>query len=130
MLDLDDFKQVNDSWGHPGGDAVLAMTGQIFDGYTRSTDLVGRIGGEEFALLMPHTASTGAWLLADRLREAIARTPIDFDRRHIRVTGSFGLAQLRPGEDFDSLYARADAALYDAKQAGRNRVRSAPEVPS
>ncbi|WBO23790.1 ligand-binding sensor domain-containing protein [Sphingomonas abietis] len=128
ILDLDDFKHVNDSWGHPGGDAVLAMTGQIFDSHTRSTDLVGRIGGEEFGLLMPHTASTGAWLLADRLRQAIAATVIAFDGQTIRVTASFGLAELRAGEDFDSLYGRADAALYEAKQSGRNRVSSAPEA--
>ncbi|MBB6254216.1 ligand-binding sensor domain-containing protein [Nitrospirillum iridis] len=123
ILDLDDFKHVNDTHGHPGGDAVLALTGRIIAGHVRSTDVVGRIGGEEFALLMPHTAAPGARLLAERLRQAIGEGRVDMDGGDaIRVTASLGLAELRPGEDLDGLYVRADAALYLAKQAGRNRV--------
>jgi diguanylate cyclase (GGDEF)-like protein len=122
VLDLDDFKHVNDTWGHPGGDAVLAMTGRIFEQHVRSTDLVGRIGGEEFALLMPHTTAQGARLLADRLRRAIGDAAVTVAGSDIRVTASFGVAELRKDEVYGSLYARADAALYAAKQSGRNRV--------
>lgn len=122
IFDLDDFKQVNDSHGHPGGDAVLAMTGLIIAREVRSTDLVGRIGGEEFALLMPHTGIAEARSLADRLREAIGANAIDVDGASVHITASMGVAELQAGEDFDSLYARADAALYVAKETGRNRV--------
>ncbi len=122
VLDLDNFKGVNDTWGHPGGDAVLAAAGRLLQAHVRPTDLLGRIGGEEFALLMPHTTAQGARLLADRVRQAFSDTAVIVDTGEIRVTASFGVAQLRVGEDYDSLYARADEALYAAKHAGRNRV--------
>lgn len=122
VLDLDEFKRTNDTFGHPAGDAVLAQTGQLLHRHLRATDLVGRVGGEEFALLMPHTDLDGASLLAERLRGAIADAGVDLDGTIIRVTTSQGLAQLRPGEDFDELYSRADTALYRAKMNGRNRV--------
>lgn len=122
VLDLDDFKGVNDTWGHPGGDAVLAAAGSLLLRHVRSTDLLGRIGGEEFALLMPHTTAQGARLLADRVREALSDAAVAVDAGEIRVTASFGVAELRSGEDYDDLYVRADAALYAAKHAGRNRV--------
>ncbi len=125
VVDLDDFKRINDTWGHPCGDAVLAMVGRVFAQHVRSTDMVGRIGGEEFALLMPHTTGQGARLLSDRLRVAIAAGAIEVDGGVIRVTASLGIAEMRAGEDYDSLYARADAALYAAKEAGRNRVAAA-----
>lgn len=122
VLDLDEFKAVNDTFGHPAGDAVLTSTGVILSAHARSTDLVGRIGGEEFALAMPHTDAAGARLFAERLRKAISGHTTDVSGTRIRVTASFGIAQLRPQEDFDALYARADAALYAAKQAGRDRI--------
>lgn len=122
VLDLDDFKNINDMWGHPGGDAVLAAAGRLFQEHVRSTDLFGRIGGEEFALLMPHTRAQGARLLADRVRQALSDSVIVVDAGEIRVTASFGVAELRAGEGYDGLYARADAALYTAKHSGRNRV--------
>lgn len=125
VLDLDDFKRVNDTFGHPGGDAALAMTGQILSGNVRRTDLIGRIGGEEFALLMPHTGIASAEPLAEHLRQAIEQGKVTTDGQIIRVTASLGLAELRPGEDLDGLYARADYALYAAKQGGRNRVERA-----
>lgn len=126
ILDLDEFKQVNDTYGHPAGDAVLTMTGRLLGGHVRGTDVLGRIGGEEFALLMPHTPAEGAWQLADRLREAISGAYAEVDGLRIHVTASLGVAELYPGEDFDSFYARADAALYAAKQSGRNRVAMLP----
>lgn len=128
ILDLDEFKHVNDTYGHPAGDAVLTMTGRVMGGHVRGTDVLGRIGGEEFALLMPHTPVEGAWQLANRLREAISCAYAEVDGLRIHVTASLGVAELYPGEDFDSFYARADAALYAAKQSGRNRVEMLPSV--
>ena len=122
VLDLDWFKVLNDTYGHPAGDAVLRVIGQVCQREIRGTDLLGRLGGEEFGILMPHTAATGAALLAERLRVAIEGTETAAAREKLRLTASFGLAAMRPGESFDALYVRADAALYTAKTSGRNRV--------
>jgi diguanylate cyclase (GGDEF)-like protein len=122
IMDLDHFKRINDTHGHPAGDEVLRLTGEIGRNHIRATDLLGRIGGEEFALLMPHTPVEGARQFADRLREAIGSGEARIDGQCIRITVSLGLAELRPNENFDSLYARADAALYAAKAGGRNRL--------
>ncbi|RZM37124.1 MAG: GGDEF domain-containing protein [Sphingomonas sp.] len=122
VLDLDDFKRVNDTWGHPGGDAVLTAAGRMLRHHLRATDILGRTGGEEFALLMPQTALQGARGLADLLRQALSDLVVTVEAGQIRVTASFGVAQLRAGEDYDALYARADAALYAAKDSGRNQV--------
>jgi len=122
IMDLDEFKHVNDSHGHPAGDAVLRMVGRASRGHIRATDLLGRIGGEEFALLMPNTDVAGAHHFADRLRDAIGTESVDIGNRLVRITVSLGLAEIRPGESFEQLYARADAALYAAKEAGRDRV--------
>ena len=125
VLDLDQFKQVNDSYGHPVGDAVLAKAGQLLHKHARDADLVGRMGGEEFALLLPHMAAAPALDLAERLRQAIGDNSVELYGVVIQVTASLGVAEMRPGEDFDTLYARADTALYAAKNAGRNRVEAA-----
>ncbi len=122
VLDLDNFKQVNDTWGHPGGDAVLGAAGQLLRQHLRLSDHLGRIGGEEFALLMPHTTTAGAHVLADRMRHALSNAVVPVEGGAIHITASFGIAEIRPGEQYDALYARADAALYAAKHAGRNRV--------
>ena len=122
IMDLDEFKNVNDTYGHPAGDDVLRMIGRMSREHMRATDLLGRLGGEEFALLMPNTTADGAGHFAERLREAIAGEASDVEGTILRITVSLGLAELQPGESFDQLYARADAALYAAKEAGRNRV--------
>lgn len=122
VLDLDDFKRINDTHGHPAGDAVLVMAGQFLTGHLRETDLVGRVGGEEFALLMPNTDAEGATMLAERLCVTLAAGQVSGDNATIQVTASIGVAELRPDDDLDTLYARADSALYAAKQGGRNRV--------
>ncbi len=128
VLDLDDFKQVNDTHGHPAGDAVLVMAGRLLAEHMRATDLVGRVGGEEFALLMPHTDAAGAMLLAGRLCAALQASRVTAETGQMAVTASIGVAELHPDDDLDRLYARADTALYAAKQGGRNRVVLAPGV--
>ncbi len=125
VLDLDEFKKINDTYGHPVGDAVLVMAGGLLMSHLRGADLVGRVGGEEFALLMPNTAAAGARRLAERLRAAMAQGEAAANGITVQATVSIGLAQLRSGEDLAGLYARADRALYQAKQNGRNRVEQA-----
>ncbi len=127
LLDLDHFKLVNDTHGHPAGDAVLARIGAVMREMVRATDQLGRLGGEEFALLMPDTTVLGAAQLADRLRAAIAQADQPIDGLDLRITASLGMAARQTGESFDTLYARADAALYAAKTGGRNRVSVAAE---
>jgi diguanylate cyclase (GGDEF)-like protein len=126
ILDLDHFKRVNDTHGHPIGDAVLRCTAQICQASTRSTDVLSRMGGEEFALLMPDTDLEGATTLANRLREAIEGSEIAGDGVMLQVTASIGVGELGPNEDFDEIYTRVDVALYAAKTGGRNRVSTAP----
>ncbi|WP_348698377.1 GGDEF domain-containing protein [Duganella fentianensis] len=121
-MDLDGFKQVNDRYGHPFGDAVLRAAVQSAQLTIRSTDTLGRMGGEEFAVLMPDTDKEGAWRLAERVRLAIAAAEISSGEISMHATVSIGLAMRTAGEQFDALYVRADMALYAAKEAGRNRT--------
>jgi diguanylate cyclase (GGDEF)-like protein len=129
ILDLDNFKRVNDVHGHPVGDTVLSRTAKACLELTRTTDVFGRIGGEEFALLLWDTGDAGAKVLAERLRAAIEQMEIVHGSATIRITASLGLARLLPREEFESLYTRADAALYAAKEGGRNRFAVAPAEP-
>ena len=124
LLDLDHFKQVNDTWGHPAGDAVLRHVAAVAANSVRSTDLVGRLGGEEFIVLLPNTSVHAARHLAEKLRERIASSPVQWEQMTISITTSMGLAGTTAQEkrDFDTLYSDADKALYLAKQQGRNRV--------
>lgn len=125
IFDIDHFKRVNDTYGHGGGDKVLIAASAAYAAHVRTYDILARIGGEEFAILMPGTDRAGGLILAERLRQAVADTVIDVDGKDVRVTTSIGLAALEKGEDFDALFARADAALYAAKNGGRNRVQVA-----
>ena len=119
LLDIDHFKQVNDEHGHLTGDKVLVALARLMSAMTRETDVVGRWGGEEFLTICPHTDQAGARVLAEKVRSAIAA--FDFPVVH-RVTASLGVSSCRPDDDVDHLIARADAALYQAKHEGRNRV--------
>ncbi len=124
MLDLDNFKQVNDAYGHPAGDAVLKATARLLRESIRRCDLPCRCGGEEFAVIMPNTRLTDAQVLCERLRKKIEETPVRYDSKEIKFTVSIGLAQFSPAADksITDLIKRAGNGLYAAKQQGRNRV--------
>lgn len=126
MLDIDHFKQVNDRYGHAAGDAVLQEVARRLSGGIRPSDFFVRMGGEEFAIIMPETQLPSALKIADRLRQCIADTPIALPGGHqsLPVTLSIGLADTFPHLETDpkKVFERADAALYHAKQKGRNRV--------
>ena len=129
MLDLDHFKRINDTYGHDKGDQVLVKVARILTDTMRRTDDVIRWGGEEFMILMEETGAEAAGLVADRLRALIEAADIIKGRA---VTASFGVTELRAGEDDTEFFNRADSALYDAKDMGRNRVvvRKAAKRPS
>jgi diguanylate cyclase (GGDEF)-like protein len=123
MIDIDHFKQVNDVHGHHVGDQVITAVAQRLAHTARTTDVVGRYGGEEFAMVLPDTRPEGSHILAERLRVAIADQPIATDAGPLSVTVSIGIAHLTAEQtDVETLLANADAALYQAKRAGRNRV--------
>ena len=123
MLDLDDFKSVNDRYGHLCGDAVLAAAGARLRAITRSGDVRCRFGGDEFLVLLPDTAATAAAGVAAALRREIARIAVRWRGVTVSTTASIGVASVRSGAaDARALIAQADAALYRAKDAGRNRV--------
>ncbi len=126
MLDLDHFKRINDSHGHAAGDAVLREVGRLLRSELRTTDRVGRIGGEEFAIAMPFTTAQAAASRIERLRERIAAQPVAHGTQggqRIAVTVSGGVAPWREGDrTLEAALRRADAALYRAKASGRNRV--------
>jgi diguanylate cyclase (GGDEF)-like protein len=125
MLDLDDLKQINDTFGHPQGDVVLVEVGRVLRDLSRDIDEPARYGGEELAVILPQTDLHGAGLLAERMRAAIAALKIKRTdgQGTLSITASFGVASLPAcASDRESLIAEADAALYRAKRAGKNRV--------
>ncbi|MEJ2538519.1 MAG: GGDEF domain-containing protein [Gemmatimonadota bacterium] len=125
LLDLDHFKKVNDTWGHPTGDRVLEATAEALRRVLREMDLAGRLGGEEFAILLPETDATGAAALGERVRREIRDTVHRSDAgAPFHVTASLGVSWLSPGDDPDgeALLSMADRALYGAKAGGRDRV--------
>jgi diguanylate cyclase (GGDEF)-like protein len=128
MIDLDDFKQVNDTYGHQQGDEVLAHVAWVLRDVSRDLDTVARYGGEELAAVLPQTDAAGAALLAERMREAIGNLHIPRvgGGPPVQVTASFGVASVpENAQDRNELIAAADAALYVAKGAGKNRVERA-----
>ncbi|MBN2886725.1 MAG: diguanylate cyclase [Chromatiaceae bacterium] len=123
MLDLDHFKRINDSLGHAKGDAVLRHCGALMRESVRQCDKVGRLGGEEFAMLLPDSSLDAATHLAERLRQRLEEHPLALDEERIRVTVSIGVTMLNAEqEEVDAALRRADRALYRAKSEGRNRV--------
>ena len=123
MLDIDNFKLINDTYGHASGDEVLKAVANVLSQGTRESDVSGRLGGEEFAIILTETDLTAAQELIERLRKKVEQTCIHFKGQEISVTASFGVAKLDTESDnFDKLIDRADYALYQAKKEGRNRV--------
>lgn len=124
MLDLDHFKRINDEYGHHIGDQVLMNCAQILQAHIRESDKLFRFGGEEFTLLMAGVSDKGLYPVVDKLRLALEEK---LSSPGGKVTASFGVALLRPGENWETWLARADNALYLAKEGGRNKVVVAPE---
>ena len=122
MADLDWFKQINDTHGHEAGDRVLNQFGTLLRKTCRESDVIGRIGGEEFALLLPETTAEAAQHLASRITEACRSIIVDVTRDDGHCSCSIGVTQVRPDDErVDSVLTRADQALYAAKREGRNR---------
>jgi diguanylate cyclase (GGDEF)-like protein len=123
LIDIDFFKQVNDRHGHAAGDEVLRHLVRIVQEQLRTEDELGRMGGEEFAVLLPETGQANAVVVAERIRHTIETTPSRFQGAQIPLTASVGVASWNPpSEPADALLQRADVAMYEAKKAGRNRV--------
>ncbi|AWI79272.1 hypothetical protein CEW87_07780 [Parazoarcus communis] len=121
MLDIDHFKRVNDTYGHPVGDRVLKHLADVITKVLRREDVAGRLGGEEFAVLLRGTTNETSFGLAERLRRAVCNAPLDCDCGLIQITISIGLSVF-DGAPAESMLSRADQALYEAKEGGRNRV--------
>ena len=124
MVDLDHFKKINDSYGHPVGDEVLKQTAKLLSKRVRAQDLVARLGGEEFVILLRETPKNGALELAEALRTSLNKSPMTINDLELSISASFGISSLPKGHSgsVDELYSAADKALYLAKSAGRNRV--------
>ncbi len=131
ILDIDFFKRINDQHGHDIGDAVLREVAATLQRHIRKSDLLARIGGEEFALVMLGTQPPGAWVVLERLRSAVAALRIPAAGQEIGCTISIGITdRVETDHDWPMLYKRADGALYEAKERGRNRVvEAAPPEP-
>jgi len=130
LLDFDQFKRVNDSYGHPAGDAVLRSVVDVCKQQLRDSDQLGRMVGVEFALLLPRTGLEEALLVAERIRAAIEANPVKTGRAMISMTASVGATVIRPDDSTVSLFKRADEALRAAKAAGRNKVVAAAMPPA
>jgi len=130
MLDIDYFKRVNDSFGHPAGDALLCEVSRVCAAELRASDYFGRIGGEEFVCVMPETSEEEAFACAERMRRAVAAIRLETANGTIGCTISIGIASLhREHAEFGALLAAADAAMYQAKTTGRDRTVLAPPHP-
>lgn len=123
LYDIDHFKQVNDTFGHQAGDIVLRELAKLVHEQLRRNDIEGRVGGEEFAVLLPETTISEAVVLAERIRGIIESFAINIGETSLHITASFGVTAVKENDvALDSIYQRADSALYEAKNAGRNRV--------
>ncbi|MEL7190436.1 MAG: GGDEF domain-containing protein [Pseudomonadota bacterium] len=122
VCDIDHFKQVNDIWGHQAGDKAIGDFGRMITGMIRDTDIAGRIGGEEFCVLVWNASEKDAAGLAERLRHRAKTLAISEDSLDARLSASFGVVERKRSEGYRSLFGRADKALYEAKQAGRDCV--------
>ena len=122
IVDIDHFKEINDSLGHLRGDKVLKLVAREMSRRVRSEDFVARYGGEEFVIIMPETDQQSALAAAEKIRSAVEECPFNFNNQRIPVTASFGVAAFVEGDTIENCFERADKALYRAKAQGRNRV--------
>ena len=123
MLDIDHFKSVNDSRGHAAGDEALRTIAVVLQSSElRQSDFFGRIGGEEFAVVLPETSISGAADVAERIRRNLASASVTFEQHVFNMTASIGVSEFKPDDTQESMMGRADKAMYAAKQTGRNRV--------
>lgn len=124
VCDLDYFKRVNDTYGHLAGDKVLRLVAKVITKNIRVTDFVARYGGEEFVIIMPSTSVEEAAAAMDKLREAMQSSPFNFHGKPVSITMSFGVTEIKEGDSVDEVFERADEALYQAKENGRNQVQT------
>ncbi len=123
MLDIDYFKKINDTYGHAAGDDVLESLANTLRDQVREVDIIGRLGGEEFAIILPETKLTDAFLMAERLRVAIENIKVSSEKGNINVTASFGISVYsQESASLEDILNKADDSLYQAKRNGRNRV--------
>jgi len=122
VIDVDHFKSINDTWGHDVGDQVLVALVRVITATLRDIDLLFRVGGEEFAALLPETDGKNAATAAERVRAAISDLQIPVGNRRIQINASVGGSQLLSSDSTETWYKRADNALLEAKQSGRDRV--------
>ena len=127
VLDIDHFKRINDSYGHKAGDCLIKALADTLSQTARTTDYTFRYGGEEFVMLLPNTSTKGAQLVAERIRQTVEATECFCEEQIMKMTVSIGVSTLLKSDQKDSLFTRADSALYQAKQGGRNRVCTANE---
>jgi diguanylate cyclase (GGDEF)-like protein len=121
LADIDHFKSINDTYGHDAGDKVLIEIAHVIAAHIRDYDVCGRWGGEEFLIIMPEVSVPNGALIVERLRTTICELNICLGEQSIKLSASFGIAEYRPGESISETIKRADAALFAAKRAGRNR---------
>lgn len=123
-IDIDDFKHINDTYGHPAGDEVLRKLGSLIHNVVRKSDFIGRVGGDEFVLVLPNTHALQAQHVAENIRALIANTPVVYADRQITFSLSIGVSHVDAvsPQMMDELLVASDKALYQAKQSGRNRV--------
>ncbi len=122
-MDIDEFKYINDNYGHSTGDQVLQAVVKRSSQHVRQVDVLGRLGGDEFGILLPETELASAGSIAERIRQDVMKTPIQVKRHQLTITTTLGVAEAHSDiPDLEMLVAKADKALYAAKQNGRNRV--------
>jgi diguanylate cyclase len=122
VCDVDLFKRINDAYGHLAGDKVLKIIANSLQRNLRSTDFIARFGGEEFVVLMPETSTSEAKIIAEKMRIKIEESPFNFKKEPVQMTVSFGISEFAEGETAAEVFSRADKALYEAKDKGRNKV--------
>ena len=122
MVDLDNLKQINDTHGHRAGDAVLMHVAKQIERCTRESDTAARYGGDEFAIVLPNTSRSDAMIMTERLSALVASEKIDVDGQAVQASVSIGMGQYRPDSTIEEFMNESDAALFEAKAAGKNRI--------